>query len=91
MITLQLKKEWYDMIYRKEKVEDYREIKPYYDKRLKSLIGQNNVLFCFQNGYHRNARAMICRCSVFIGQGRTEWGAENEIKLYYVIKINKRY
>ncbi len=91
MIILQIKQKWYDMIFSKEKGEDYREIKPYYDARFKSKVGQNDILVCFQNGYRPNARAMICRCSLSIGPGRTDWGAENDTKLYYILKIMKIY
>lgn len=34
MLILPIKKKWFDMILRKEKLEEYREIKPYYHKRL---------------------------------------------------------
>lgn len=34
MLVLPIKKQWFDMIVSGEKKEEYREIKPYYDKRL---------------------------------------------------------
>ena len=34
MLILPIKKKWFDMILRKEKLEEYREIKPYWTKRL---------------------------------------------------------
>lgn len=33
MLTLPIKKKWFDMILSGEKQEEYREIKPYYDSR----------------------------------------------------------
>lgn len=40
MLVLPIKKQWFDMILSGEKKEEYREIKPYYDKRLgKEVIG----------------------------------------------------
>lgn len=40
MLILPIKKNWFDMIKSGEKKEEYREIKPYYDKYLgKSFIG----------------------------------------------------
>ena len=33
MLVLPIKKKWFDMIISGEKKEEYREIKPYYDKR----------------------------------------------------------
>lgn len=34
ILNLVLKGHWYDMIERGEKTEEYREIKPYWEKRL---------------------------------------------------------
>ena len=40
MLILPIKKKWFDMIKSGEKKEEYREIKPYYDKCLgKAIIG----------------------------------------------------
>lgn len=39
MLTLQIKKKWFDMILSGEKKEEYREIKPYYDARFLTLFG----------------------------------------------------
>lgn len=33
MLTLPIKKKWFDMILSGEKKEEYREIKPYYERR----------------------------------------------------------
>ena len=33
MLTLPIKKKWFDMIFSGEKKEEYREIKPYYETR----------------------------------------------------------
>ena len=34
MLVLPIKKKWFDMIINGEKQEEYRELKPYYHKRL---------------------------------------------------------
>ena len=39
MLTLPIKKKWFDMILNGTKKEEYREIKPYYDSRLLTLFG----------------------------------------------------
>jgi hypothetical protein len=39
MLTLPIKKKWFDMILSGEKKEEYREIKPYYDARFLTLFG----------------------------------------------------
>ena len=45
MLTLPIKKKWFDMILSGEKKEEYREIKPYYDSRFKIFNSQsaNNI------------------------------------------------
>jgi hypothetical protein len=39
MLTLTIKRKWFDMILSGEKKEEYREIKPYYDARLPKEFG----------------------------------------------------
>ena len=39
MLTLPIKKKWFDMILSGEKKEEYREIKPYYEVRFQNLFG----------------------------------------------------
>jgi hypothetical protein len=39
MLTLTIKKKWFDMILSGEKKEEYREIKPYYDSRIMNAFG----------------------------------------------------
>ena len=38
MLTLPIKKKWFDMIKSGEKKEEYREIKPYWTRRFEKLI-----------------------------------------------------
>lgn len=38
MLTLPVKKKWFDMILSGEKKEEYREIKPYYISRFKNMF-----------------------------------------------------
>lgn len=96
MLTLPIKKKWFDMIKSGEKKEEYREIKPYYDSRFQ-LVKHNNALgeqfYCesyrelyFRNGYKKDSPTIKCRVEITIGTGRIEWGAEKD-KLYYVLKI----
>ena len=42
----------------------------------------------FRNGYSKESPEIICKCTLHIRKGKTEWGAEPE-KLYYVLKIEK--
>lgn len=39
MLTLPIKRKWFSMILSGEKKEEYREIKPYYDKRFMNTFG----------------------------------------------------
>lgn len=39
MLILPIKKKWFDMILSGEKLEEYREIKPYYETRFMNLFG----------------------------------------------------
>ena len=63
MLTLPIKKKWFDMIKSGEKKEEYREIKPYwfvrfknefgciYDENLVIHLGKGRVIF--KNGYQK--------------------------------------
>lgn len=41
MLTLPIKKKWYDMILSGEKTEEYRKVSPYYTMRFKKFITLN--------------------------------------------------
>ena len=82
MLTLPIKKKWFDMILSGDKKEEYREIKPYYTTRFykPEFTGSFNVLF--RNGYSGQARFLEAACSLDIGEGRPEWGAEPGVRYY---------
>lgn len=88
MLTLPIKKKWFDMILSGEKKEEYREIKQYYGTRFGTLgVGNNQIhKIIFRNGYSNNSPSIKCKVSISIGCGKPEWGAEPN-KLYYVLKI----
>ena len=100
MLILPIKKKWFEMIRSGEKKEEYREIKPYYDKRLlkcfeytdyKTFIVINHYdekYVIFRNGYSRNSPQIKCLCRLDIGVGKKEWGAE-EGKQYYILRIKE--
>lgn len=98
MLILPIKKKWFDMIIAGEKKEEYREIKPYYTKRFKTinlldiyglptLLTQKIIL---RNGYSTNSRQALVDVTIDIKSGRSEWGAEPE-KEYYCLQIKKIY
>jgi len=41
MLTFNLKKEWFEKIKSGEKTHEYREVKPYWTKRIENEIGKN--------------------------------------------------
>ncbi|HDI3137154.1 TPA: hypothetical protein PMB18_002144 [Vibrio cholerae] len=52
-LHLTLKKRWYDMIYSGQKPEEYREIKPYWSRRLTN--GKKFDKVQFKNGYRKDS------------------------------------
>ena len=88
MLTLPIKKKWFDMIKSGEKKEEYREIKKYYGTRFGTLgVGNNQIhKIFFRNGYSKTSPTIKCCCYIDTGYGLPEWGAEPN-KLYYVLKI----
>lgn len=92
MLTLPIKKKWFDMILSGEKKEEYREIKPYYEKRFEIYIMYQNLTrykanyILFRNGYKKDSPTIKCKVVIFRAFGKEEWGAEPN-KLYYVLKI----
>lgn len=91
MLILPIKKKWFDMIRSGEKREEYREIKPYYTSRFKTigLLDKNGeetklheVPIILRNGYDTHSPAYMVRCWLSIGYGRPEWGAEPDKKYY---------
>ena len=94
MLILPIKKKWFDMILSGEKKEEYREIKQYYDTRFKNVWGYHpdywdvQCLVCFRNGYSNNSPSFNAWCSLRIGCGEPEWGAEPN-KKYYVLTIHE--
>lgn len=83
MLTLPIKKKWFDMIVSGEKKEEYREITAYYQVRFENLVKNKCQL---RNGYGKNRQTIIINFDLNIGFGRKEWGAEPN-KQYYILKI----
>ena len=103
MLTLPIKKKWFDMILSGEKKEEYREIKPYYMTRFANIGLLNMELeslnyvetgnerqIMFRNGYSKNSPSFLADVSLNIGMGKTELGAEPG-KKYFVLNIHNVY
>lgn len=100
-LHLPLKAKWYEMIESGVKTEEYRERKPYWNKR---LTGVEHPLFSVRYGYRSanekgythvkfsygyTKRTMVFEINdITIGKGRKEWGApDNDV---FIIKLGKR-
>lgn len=73
ILHLSLKKKWFDMIDSGEKKEEYREIKPYWNKR---FVDKKFDVVQFRNGYSKNSPVMKFKCrGIKVDFGYTCWGA----------------
>jgi hypothetical protein len=52
MLTFNLKKEWFEKIKRGDKTHEYREVKPYWTKRISKELFKQPLDFSFTNGYN---------------------------------------
>ena len=98
MLILPIKKKWFGMILSGEKLEEYREIKPYWTKRFNKIFpfspfdgypldGYTNEVM-FRNGYGKTSPSFIAKCTLSIGTGKEEWGAEKG-KEYFVFTVHE--
>lgn len=102
-MILTLKKQWFDMILSGVKTEEYREIKPYWEKRFINYFGryrdfsqdppvpvwnQEKKYIIFRNGYGNDKPEFTAECTISEGYGKSEWGAEDGVK-YYVLRIHR--
>lgn len=85
MLTLPIKRKWFDMIASGEKLEEYREIKPYYTARFGLLY--RPLIIRLRAGYRADSPLLECKVVVHTWQGRPEWGAVPGVN-YYVLRIN---
>lgn len=90
VLILPIKRFWFDKILSGEKKEEYRNIVPYYEKRLNKYRGMPHFFVGFRAGYYMDSPFIVCRCRLRNGEGFEEWGAEKG-KRYYVLEIEKVY
>lgn len=83
-LYLSLKKEWFNLIDSGDKREEYREIKPYWEKR---LLGKSYERVVFSYGYTRR-RMCLELLSVSVGIGKHEWGAPPTP--VFILELGKR-
>ena len=84
ILHLPLMAKWHEMIKSGEKLEEYRENKPYWRKR---LLSNKYDAVKFRYGY--TTRTMTFRIKqIRFGIGKKEWGAgNNEV---FIIELDKR-
>lgn len=86
ILHLTLKKRWFDMIASGAKVEEYREMKPYWHKR---FLGQRFDAIKFRNGYNPDSPTMLVELEgISSGLGIVNWGAP-ERQPVYILKLGK--
>lgn len=94
VLHLTLKKKWFDLIEKRVKKEEYREMKPYWTKRLFNDLGdrfepKHYDCIRFRNGYSKDAPTMDIEFrGVRRDIGNPNWGAEIG-EVYYVIRLGK--
>lgn len=94
MLTLPIKKKWFDMIVSGEKKEEYRTINEYYGKRFQKLglidkdgfLTDNYARIILRNGYGRNVPEVQVVVSLGVGYGWEKWGAD-PYEVYYILRI----
>lgn len=97
MLTLPIKRGWYDMIRRGEKTEEYRDVKDFWTKRLSSAFGgsiadvireQRCAWIRLRNGYSAKSPSLLALVTLRIDKGRTAWGADPDAA-QYILQIDE--
>jgi len=84
VLHMTLKREWFNKILSGRKTEEYREIKPYWSKRL----AKKYDMIQFRNGYGANVPAFdIELLNIKVGTGKGFWGAPDEE--VYILSLGK--
>jgi hypothetical protein len=102
VLTLIIRKKWFDMIVSGKKTEEYRELKRYWRHRLftERLPHIEEGSLChtfkkfdyvqFRNGYQNGSPTAIFKCiGIEIGKGKEEWGAIPGER-YFIIKLGEK-
>lgn len=103
VLILPMKGKWFWMILDRIKPEEYREMKPYWEKRFLNYFGQvwdfdseeprvvwskQKKTIVFRNGYGSDKPEFRAECTIEEGYGKEEWGAVPGEK-YYVLKVHR--
>ncbi len=80
ILHLTLKKKWFDMIASGVKKEEYREMKPYWHKR---LLNKGYDVIRFRNGYAKDSPTLTVEYKGLQSSlGIIEWGAPEKTPVY---------
>lgn len=90
LLILPIKGCWLKKIWSGEKLEEYRNITPYYEKRLEKYKDFPSFTVGFRAGYRMDSAFAVCLCKLKKGEGFEEWGAKKG-KRYYILEIQKVY
>lgn len=93
MLTLPIKKKWFDMILSGEKKEEYRTNSDYYGSRFRNVWGYpahwgEPRKIKFRNGYRATSPSFIAECTLSEGFGKVAWGGD-PFERYYILHIKK--
>lgn len=94
MLTLPIKREWFNMILCGIKTEEYREVNPYYEKRFRNIglldsAGMPTPMeatILLRNGYSKSSPTIMVDVTMAYGEGCLEWGAETGER-YFILQI----
>jgi len=86
ILHLTLKKKWFDMIAFGVKKEEYREMKPYWHKR---LLNKGYDVIRFRNGYAKDSPTLTVEYKGLESSlGIIEWGAPEKTPVY-ILKLGR--
>lgn len=94
MLTLPIKKKWFDLIVSGQKKEEYRLPTKYYESRFKNLWQGSPAGYKaerkirFRNGYRSDSPTITATVTLDFGEGRPEWGAEPG-QQYFILRIKE--
>lgn len=91
ILHLTVKKKWFDLIASGEKTVEYREIKPYWVKRLldSEIKPKHFDIVRFRNGYAANAREMDVEFKGLIYSMDKVEGVASAAGFVFAIKLGK--
>lgn len=94
MLTLPIKKKWFDLIVSGQKKEEYRLPTKYYESRFNNLWQSSPAGYeaerkiRFRNGYRSDSPTITVTVTLDFGEGRPEWGAEPG-QQYFILRIKE--